>query len=112
MNGVLKKNRFDLPNAVMNSSSCEAMKSTNKILKASLIKLSRYEMAFIIPVITNVEELDSFFTSDMAISLIPNVATTLSEYSLTSCLYTCKDYSAIGPSEAELCSGRVHAADF
>lgn len=69
-------------------------------------------MAFIIPVIKNVKELDSFFTSDMAISLILNVATTLSEYSLTSCLYTCKDYSVISPSEAKLYSGGVYVADF
>lgn len=69
-------------------------------------------MAFIIPVIMNVEELDSFFTSDMAISLILNIVTTLRECSLTFCLYKCKDYSVISPSEAKLYSGSAYVADF
>lgn len=93
-------------------STVKATKSTNKILKASLIKLSRYEMAFIIPVIMNVEDLGSFFTSDTEISLILNIVTTLRECSLTFCLYACKDYSVVSPSEAKLYSGSVYVADF
>lgn len=69
-------------------------------------------MAFIIPMIISVEKLDFFFTSDTAINFILNVITILSEYSLTSCLYSCKDYSVISPSEAKLYNGSVYVADF
>lgn len=51
-------------------------------------------------------------SSDMAISLILNVVATMSEYSLTCCLHTCKDCSVISPSEAKLYRGSVYVADF
>lgn len=62
-------------------------------------------MAFFIPVIMNVEDLDSFFTSDTAISLILNIVTKLSESCSAFYLYSCKDLSVINLSEAKLYNG-------
>lgn len=53
----------------------------------------------------NVEDLDSFFTSDTAISLILNIVTKLSESCSAFYLYSCKDLSVINLSEAKLYNG-------
>jgi len=49
----------------------------------------------------NVEDLGSFFTSDMAIGLILNILAKLSESCSAFCLYPCKDHSMNNPSEAK-----------
>lgn len=92
---------------MLNISDVKAMKSTNKILKAGLMKLPRQEMAFIIPVITNVKDLDSFLTSDMAVSLILNIVAKLSESCSASYLYSCKYHSVKNPSEAKTYNGSM-----